>query len=399
MNLLKKIFVCFTVLTVAASLFITANAQDFVMRIDTVTVPAGTDSQVIVPVYIDSMPDGMNLSCFAWEFYFDEQNIQLAVSREPADFAGELITDTSDCTMGKVATIDGSQGKFRFGWTTTASYITNTGVAMYLPFNISAQTMPGTYNIVADAFGDIRSGTQSYISSDDIQSNPNTYLLFGAIVVTDANGESGDYNDYEYVASRADFYTFEKHEDTVVSGTVDNGKDDNTISDNTSGGTSSGSDSSNDTPSSGSSSGSSSGGTSSSGSSGGSSSGGSSSGGTSSNSSNGNTSSSDDSSDKDDGSTNEPSYSETVEAGTMVTYHDSYVEFNTIKSQSGYVICALYKGSSLVGYSIQKSDAGKKVSVKVDFSDIPDTAVTVLMRSDGTLDCYGKYPVTVSEDK
>jgi len=355
---------------------------DFLMRIDTVTVPAGYEGEVIVPVYIDSMPDGMELSCFAWEFYFDSDQLAFITSTQPADFTGELIANPDDCAIGQIPRIDGSQGKFRFGWATTNNYITQTGEALHLKFYVHSAMEPGVYNIVADPFSDIRSGTESVIYSDDLLADIGSYLIFGAVVIE--GEEPSEYNDYDLVSSKAKYSNYVPEEGHIVSGTVDEvdgvpvdkesaadtGRSD-TASGNSSGSTSgnsssSTSDSSSSQPNI-----------------------------AASNASGTGTlvPSQYQSQHTNDYTNDVQTIADSYDAGTIITCSDAYIIFDTIKSQGGYLVCVLYKEGELVGYDISYATAGERVSANIAFSDVPDTAVSVIMRSDGTFDCYGKYSI------
>jgi len=383
MNMYKKILLISTIVMFMLCLGGVAYAEgDFLMRIDTVTVPQGFDGEVIVPVYIDSMPEGTELSCFAWEFYFDSEKLNFITSKDPADFAGELITSTDDCTIGKVERIDGTQGKFRFGWTSTSNYITETGEALHLKFYVHSAMEPGVYNIVADPFSDIRSGTESIIYTDDLYVDINSYLIFGGIVIE--GEEPSEYNDYDLVSSKAKYPSFIPEGDSVASGIVD--EIDGVPVDKESITVTPGTDSDNNSASSGTSSGSSS----SSGSSG--SSGSSIAQGNSSGS--GTLVSSEYRPQHTNDYTNDvQTIADSFDAGTMIAFTDSHIVFDTIKAQSGWLVCALYKGEKLVGYDISWATAGEKMSANIVYSDIPDMAVSVIMRGDGTFDCYGKYPI------
>lgn len=370
MNIYKKILLVLAIFTLVLCLGGVAYAEgDFLMRIDTVSVPEGYDGEVVVPVYIDSMPDDMELSCFAWEFYFDSDNLNFITSDDPASFAGELIVNPDDCSIGKIPRMDGSQGKFRFGWTSPVDYITQPGEALHLNFYVHSGMAPGVYNIVADPFSDIRSGTESVIFTDDLFLNINSYLVFGAVVI---EGES-DYNDYDVVSSKAKYPTYAPEEGSISSGVVD--EVDDVPVDKESVTTTPDSNSSTSSPATSPSTGSSSVG-----------------GGNS--SSTGVIASSTYKGQHTNDYTNDvKTVADSYDAGTMISFTSGYVVFDTIKSQSGWLVCLLYKGETLVGYDISWANAGEKMSANIKYSDIPDMAVSVIMRGDGTFDCYGKYPI------
>ena len=339
MTLNKKILLILMPLVVVLCFGTIAEAKiDFHMRIDTVTVPEGYEGEVTVPVYLETIPLSMELSCFAWEFYFDSDSITLINNYEAADFAGELIVNPDDCSIGKYDKVDGSMGKFRFGWTSTRDYITQPGVALNLKFQVPGDLAPGVYNIVADPYSDIRSGVASVIYTDDLFVDLNSYLTFGAIIV---EGES-DYNDYDLVSSKAKFPYYVPEDAYFPS---DEGDADDTYS-TTSGSSTGVISSSSYRPM-----------------------------------------------HTNDYDNDNKTVADTFDAGTMIAFAGDHIVFDTIKSQTGYLVCLLYKGEDLVGYDISWAIAGEKTSANIYYTDIPDKAVSVIMRSDGTFDCHGKYPI------
>ncbi len=351
---MKKLLLLLALIIITLGLGITASAAiEFHTTIDTVTVPQGYEGEVTVPVRIDKLPVGLELSCYAWEFYFDSNVLSFVKSTDAADFAGELIANTDDCIIGKYDKVDGSQGKFRFAWTTTGDYITSTGVMLNLKFYINPGMAPGVYNIVADPFGDIRSGTNTVIYTDELYTFINTYMSFGAIII---EGEgSMENNDYSLVSSNAKYISYVAENNYYA--TDDGGYTDINYSNASNGSSGNGSNGLSDPTL-------------------------------------GVITASDYVSPHKNEYTNDvDTIAETFDAGTMISLRDSYVIFDTIKSRGGYLVCALYKGDKLVGYDILWTEADKKVSTNIYYSETPDVAVSVILNPDGTFDCYGKYSI------
>ncbi|MDD4689376.1 MAG: hypothetical protein PHE51_06480 [Eubacteriales bacterium] len=366
MKLITKTLIVLMLFTAVISAGYIVSADGFMMRIDTVTIPQGYDGEVKVPVYLDSIPDNAQLSCFSYKFYFDSSNLSFITSKDPSSFTADVVADPNDCLIGKVERNDGTNGRFFFGFVTTQNHISKTGLVMYLPFYVNGSLAPGRYNIIADPDSNVSFKGSEDIPIDDLFLNINSYLQFGAIVV---EGQ-GEYNDYEEVSSRAQFPTYTVTESSTASGTVTdvdgvatNPNTQNNPDTNTNTDTSDNNNTDYNPPTS--------------------------------HGGSGTLASSDYEPQKNDYVYEVKTVADTFDAGTMVLYNDTYVAFNTIKTQAGYVVCSLYKDNRLVGNSITKSDANQKVTSNVAFSDIPDIAVTYVIKTDGTIDCYGKYAVRI----
>ena len=187
------------VLTLAMVLSVTpisfvsaASPTDIRFKIGTVTVTKGSTDEIVVPVTVNKIPENFQLSATGWEFLFDQNSIQFQVDPEHkyATYAGQLIKKPDkDMVMGKVASNDGTNGKFRFGFATTENYITPADVAatdgtiLYLKFKLADGLAAGTYPITVQSYGNIANGVEEYVNEDDIIADYDTYMIPGAIVV------------------------------------------------------------------------------------------------------------------------------------------------------------------------------------------------------------------------
>ncbi|MDD4690201.1 MAG: cohesin domain-containing protein, partial [Eubacteriales bacterium] len=179
------------VLSLTPMTLVSAAPTDIQFKIDTVTVEKGTTDVITVPVKVSKMPSGFQLGSTGWEFLFDSTKLNFQTSTDYTAFSGPLIKNpTADLIMGMTENIDGTNGKFRWGFATTNNYITPADVAadatlLNLKFKLPEGLPAGTYPITVQSYGNITNGTAEYVSQDDIDAALNTYMVPGAIVVTE----------------------------------------------------------------------------------------------------------------------------------------------------------------------------------------------------------------------